>query len=200
MLSRPRSRPAKRSRYNEFALQADLIEKDGFPVDNPCERCALGNFPCVMDSKSTNCAACTRRGRKCEKRFHGARDVEKVIRDDEKYAAELEAAEAELERVMAKIKRLRKMKKFNKERMGDIISHNGALLDRLDEEDPLTAEDLRELERLADEHDAAVAQLAATSDNPSLTQMIGSPSSPFWQNVDFSTFEVLDRFPCVFRV
>jgi hypothetical protein len=71
-----------------------------------------------------------------------------------------------------------------------MLDHDIVVMDQLDEEDPLTAEDLRELERLADEHDAAVAQLAATSDNTSLTQIIGSPLSMFWQNADFLNFEV----------
>jgi DUF1009 family protein len=84
-----------------------------------------------------------------------------------------------MQEAMSKILRLQKQQKFLKERGVKILDHDTVVMDQLDEEDPLTTKDLRELERLADEHDTTVAQLAATSDNPSLTQMIGSPSSPF---------------------
>jgi hypothetical protein len=73
-----------------------------------------------------------------------------------------------------------------------MLDHDTSVMDQLDGEDPLSAEDLQELECLANEHEAT-AQLATTSDDPSLTQMIGSPS--FWQSVDFSTLGISGGTP-----
>lgn len=75
-----------------------------------------------------------------------------------------------------------RQQQFLKDRGERMLDHDSNVLERLDEEDPPSAEDLRELERLADEHDAA--QLAAVSDDPSLIQLVGSPS--FWANLDLS--------------
>ena len=65
-------------------------------------------------------------------------------------------------------------------------AHDAFLLEQLDNEDPLSIEDLCELEHLANEQDAA--QLVAVSDNPSLTQMMNSPS--FWETLNLSTGDI----------
>ena len=65
-------------------------------------------------------------------------------------------------------------------------AHDAFLLEQLDDEDSLSAEDLHELEHFANEQD--VTQLAAVSDNPSLTQIMNSPS--FWENLDLSTGDI----------
>ncbi|BCR90110.1 uncharacterized protein ACHE_80833A [Aspergillus chevalieri] len=140
-----------------------------------------------MDSKNKNCAECTRRGRKCQKQFHSEREWDSLHRDQEKLAFDLEEAQRlwlehsqKMQEAMSKIIRLQKQQRFLKERGGRMLEHDSKLMEQLDEEDPPSAEDLQELERLADEEEAA--RLAAVSNNPSLTQMMNSPS--FWENFD----------------
>jgi hypothetical protein len=55
---------------------------------------------------------------------------------------------------MMKIIRLRKQRQFLRSRNDRILDHDSALIEQLDAEDPLSAEDLAELDRLADEYDA----------------------------------------------
>ena len=72
-----------------------------------------------------------------------------------------------MQEAMSKILQLQKQQKFLKECCGCMLEHDSLLMEQLDEEDPPSAEDLCELEHLANEQEAA--QLAAVSDNPSLT-------------------------------
>ncbi|BCR87428.1 uncharacterized protein ACHE_31415S [Aspergillus chevalieri] len=133
-----------------------------------------------MESKSRNCASCTRHGRKCEKRFHSDKEWRDLNREQDRIEKEIHEAEEASAKIFAKLMRLRRQQQFLKERGGRMLEHDSNLMERLDEEDPLSAEDLQELERLADEQEAA--QLAAVSNDPSLTQMMNSPS--FWENFD----------------
>ena len=87
---------------------------------------------------------------------------------------------AEQARISAKVAWLFKQQQFLKDRGEKMLDHDSNVLERLDEENPLSTEELQELERLADEQEAA--QLAAVSNDPSLTQMMNSPS--FWENFD----------------
>lgn len=169
-----------RDRVKERIRQADSIKEKGHVVENSCEYCFLKGTPCIMDSKNRNCASCTRRGRKCEKRFHGDREWNELKRNEKKLQDQLSEALAEQARVSAKVARLFKQQQFLKDRGEKMLDHDSNVLERLDEENPLSAEELQELERLADEQEAA--QLAAVSNDPSLTQMMNSPS--FWENFD----------------
>ena len=169
-----------RDRVKERVRQADNIKDKGHVVENPCEHCFLKGVPCIMDSKNRNCASCTRRGRKCEKRFHNDREWNELKRNEKQIQAQLAEALAEQARISAKVARLFKQQQFLKDRGERMLDHDSNVLERLDEENPLNAEELQELERLADEQEAA--QLAAVSNNPSLTQMMNSPS--FWENFD----------------
>lgn len=85
-----------------------------------------------------------------------------------------------MNQAMAKVLRLQKQQQFLRDRGEKMLDHDSNVLERLDEENPLSTEELQELERLADEQEAA--QLAAVSNDPSLTQMMNSPS--FWENFD----------------
>ena len=76
--------------------------------------------------------------------------------------------------------------KFLKKHGLKMSAHDASLLEQLDDEDPLSTEDLCELEHFANEQD--VAQLAAVSDNPSLTWMMNSPS--FWESLDLSAGDI----------
>lgn len=145
--------PPKRNRYREFGRQADRIEQNGSPVEHPCRYCHSHHLPCIMDSKSRNCSSCTRRGRKCEKRFHSDKEWDDLSRSEEQISAQLEEAENQIELLLAKVKRLRKQRKFLKERGLRMLDHDTAVMDKLNEDDPLSAEDLAELERLANEHE-----------------------------------------------
>ena len=174
------TRAAVRKRYHEFQKQAAEIEKQGVPVDSPCERCLLRGVPCIMDSKSRNCSTCTRNGKKCEARFHSDRQWNSLNRDRDVLDAQIDEAENQLEILFAKLKNLKTRRKFLNERGRKMLDFDSNVMNVLNEKDPLNAEDLQELERLVDEQEAA--QLAAVSNDPSLTQMMNSPS--FWENFD----------------
>lgn len=62
---------------------------------------------------------------------------------------------------LAEIERLEKQEFFLNDRGIKLLVHDAAVSERLDEKNPPNAGDLRELERLADDYDAA--QLAALS-------------------------------------
>ena len=169
-----------RDRIKERVRQADSIKEKGRVVENSCEYCFLKGTLCIMDSKNRNCASCTRRGCKCEKRFHGDREWNELKRNEKKLQDQLSEALAEQARISAKVARLFKQQQFLKDRGEKMLDHDSNVLERLDEENPLSAEELQELEHLADEQEAA--QLAAVSNDSSLTQMMNSPS--FWENFD----------------
>jgi hypothetical protein len=173
--------------------QYNSILQTGSVVEFPCDYCSSHCVDCVMASKNRNCAECTRRGRKCERKLHSDAEWDAVLRDEKKVAADLEKAQKQwleysmkMNETMAKVLRLQKQQQFLKDRSGRMLNHDSDVMAQLDEEDPPTAEDLAELDRLADEHD--VRALAATSENPTLTQMLEMhPLSPsFWGDLDVS--------------
>jgi predicted RNase H-like nuclease (RuvC/YqgF family) len=175
----------KRNRYREFGLQADEIEKQGVPVENPCEHCLRRNLLCIMDSKSRNCAACTRRGRKCEKRFHSEGEWKRLNRDRDALTAQIDETENQIEALFARLKSLKTRRKFLDSRGKKMLDHDTVVMDRLNEEDPLGPQDLQELDRIANDHEAAAL---AASDNPSLSQLWNDAS--LWANVDFSANDI----------
>lgn len=182
-----------RNRRREYGSQADRIELLGRPVDNPCEFCRRKGLQCIivpMDPNNQKCSSCTRRGQKCENRFYSDSEWKRLEESKAELSAQLRVARAifaehsrKLTESLAKIERLEKHESFLNERGVRMLNHDAAISERLDGEDPPSAGDLREIERLADERDAA--QLAATLEGPSLTQAMGSPS--FWENLDFSS-------------
>ena len=68
-----------------------------------------------------------------------------------------------------------------------MLNHDTAISKQLDKENPPSAEDLYEIKYLTNKHDTI--QLATTSESPSLTQAMNSPS--FWENLDFSTYGIV---------
>lgn len=174
----------KTRKQNRLA-QYNSILTNGSVSEDPCEYCFSHGVNCIMDPRHRNCAECTRRGRKCAKKFHSQSEWQKVLREQQKIDDEIAQAEKQQLDLMMKIVRLRKMRRFLKTRNDRMLEHDSRLMEQLDEEDPPTAEDLAELDRLADASDAQV--LAATSENPTLTQVIASadPNSPFsWSEMD----------------
>ncbi|KAI9038426.1 uncharacterized protein KD926_010845 [Aspergillus affinis] len=110
------------------------------------------------------------------------REWDRLKRDEDRLSSEIEQAEEQIEQLFAKLKRLRKHRNFLKERGGKMLDHNSYIMDVLDGEDPPSAEDLRELDRLASEHETA--QLAAVSSDPTLSQLMNDPA--FWSVFDLS--------------
>ena len=86
--------------------------------------------------------------------------------EHERIDKEIQEAKEASAKIFAKLMQLRRQQKFLKECGLKMSAHDAFLLEQLDDEDPLSAEDLQELEHLASEQDAT--QLAAVSDNPSL--------------------------------
>lgn len=168
----------KTRKQNRLA-QYNKILKFGTIADNPCSHCSSHLVDCVMDPKSRNCAECTRRGRKCVREFHSDAEWKRVLKESEAIDKRMEEIEKQQMQLTMEMLRLRKQRRLFKTRSDRMLSHDSFLMEQLDEEDPPTVEDLAELDRLADANDAQV--LAATSGNPTLTQLIASanPSSPF---------------------
>ena len=88
--------------------QSAKIQKNGFVVEYPCEYCRFNDYPCVMADKNQKCAACTRRGRPCERRFHSDREWRIIESNREKTEAEIRETEDQIESLFAKLKRLRR--------------------------------------------------------------------------------------------
>jgi uncharacterized protein YdcH (DUF465 family) len=168
----------KTRKQNRLA-QYNSILTNGSSSDNPCEYCFFRGIQCIMDPRHRNCAECTRRGRKCAKKFHTQSEWQKVLREQQKIDDEIAQVEQQQLDLMMKIVRLRKQRQFLRTRNDRMLDHDSTVMDQLDEEDPPSTEDLAELDRLADADNAQI--LAATSENPTLTQLIASanPSSPF---------------------
>ena len=85
------------------------------------------------------------------------------------------------------IEHLKKHENFLNDYDVQMLNHNTAVSEQLDEESPPSAKDLYEIGCLTDKHDAA--QLAAILEGPSLTQVINS--SFFWENLDFSACGII---------
>ncbi|KAF7137055.1 hypothetical protein CNMCM5793_006906 [Aspergillus hiratsukae] len=160
----------KRNRYREFGLQADEIERQGIPVDNPC-------------------GSCLRRGRKCEKRFHSENEWKRLNRDRDTLTAQIDETENQIEALFARLKSLKTRRKFLDNRGKKMLEHDTVVMDRLNEEDPLSTQDLQELDKIANDRDALA--LAATADNASLTQLWNDPA--IWANVDFSAHNIAEQ-------
>ncbi|KKA16655.1 hypothetical protein T310_9734, partial [Rasamsonia emersonii CBS 393.64] len=151
-----------RDRYKERLRQADLIHHHGFPVDPPCHYCERKNQSCIMDSKSRNCAACTRRGRKCEKRFHSDKEWNDLLKAEQKIDSDLLKISEELARLHAKQVRLLKQKRLLRERGSKMLEHDSLVMEQLDEEDPLGIPPDSPIE--------SEQNLAALSEVPNLTE------------------------------
>src|SRR5260370_32528827 len=107
----------------------------GYPVDNPCGYCSYQNQGCIMDTKNRNCAACTKRGRKCEKRFHKNREWDQLEKDEMETTKQLNEALAEQARLSARIARLFKQQEFLRSKGKRMLDHDTVVMDQLDEED-----------------------------------------------------------------
>lgn len=121
-------------------------------------------------SKSKKCSVCARRGQKCEKQLHSDMEWDKLKKAKTDLEAQLlveRAMFAEYSRKMteslAKMNRLEKHHKFLNERGEKMLEHDSSIFDRWDEEDPFNADDLVELERLAEAHEAQHSKAVPSS-------------------------------------
>lgn len=148
-------------------------------------------------ARSKKCSACALRGRRCERQFHSDKEWDDLQRGERKVAADLEEAQQRLfeysqkmNQAVAKIFRLQKHQQFLKDRGGRMLDHDQAVTEQLNVDDPPSAEELREFDRLAEQRD--IRQLAATSGDASLSRMIASldqfPPS-FWDGIDASLMD-----------
>ncbi|BCR92650.1 uncharacterized protein ACHE_80550S [Aspergillus chevalieri] len=134
---------------------------------------------CKRISSNRKCNNCVRSGVKCERDFHNERKWQNLERDRMRLAADLEDAErsndealARLSETSAKLARLRKHKRFLEARNKAMLENDVALLEELDSQVSWPVAETASLD----------AQLAAVTDDPSLSQMMNSPS--FWENFD----------------
>ncbi|BCR85989.1 uncharacterized protein ACHE_80498S [Aspergillus chevalieri] len=134
---------------------------------------------CKRIPSTQKCGHCVRSGRKCERDVHAESEWKRIDRERERIASQLEEAERQSDELLMKVMRLRKQKRFLESRNLKMLDNDFGALEGMGEESSVPDEDLQEFERLLD---AEAAQLAATSNNPSLTQMMNSPS--FWENFD----------------
>lgn len=151
----------------------------GSPVEPRCEFCFLRGHTCVMDSRNQKCAECTRRGRRCERQFHDEKEWNRLEKSRKELRDKIRKVRESIATSYATLNRLERQEEYLNERGSRMLVHDSNVLERLDEENPPSAEDLQELERSADEE---AAHLAAVSNDLSLTQMMNSPS--FWENFD----------------
>ena len=139
-----------------------------------------------MDPQNQKCSSCTRCGQKCENCFHGDNEWKKLEQVKSDLGAQLCVACAmfaehswKLTDSLAKIERLEKHESFLNECGVKMLNHDASVSEQLDEDDPPNDGDLHEIECLVDKQE--VTCLAAVSDNPSLSQMMNSPS--FWDGL-----------------
>ncbi|KAJ6050561.1 uncharacterized protein N7446_010670 [Penicillium canescens] len=170
----------KRDKYAENCKLADRIERSGVPVDSPCDYCFVRGKVCIMSpySDSKKCSTCARRGQTCERSFHSDKEWDDLQRDEQRLAQELEEAQKlflqhsqKMNEAMAKVLRLQTHQKFLKDRGGRMLNHDQAVSDRLNADDPPTADEFREFDRLAEQQE--IRQLAATSEDASPLCFLG---------------------------
>ena len=170
--------------YRNRLRLADRIYHEG-EISFPCKRCSKMSekrpVECKRIPSTQKCGHCVRLGRKCERDFHAEYEWKRTDRERERIASQLEEAERQTDELLMKVMRLRKQKRFLESRNLKMLNNDFNILERLDEDNPPSAEDLQELERSANEE---AAHLAAVSNDPSLTQMMNSPS--FWENFDLT--------------
>ncbi|BCR86897.1 uncharacterized protein ACHE_70038S [Aspergillus chevalieri] len=151
----------------------------GSPVEPRCEFCFLRGHTCIMDSKYQKCAECTRRGRKCERQFHDEKEWNRLEKSRKELRDKIRKVRESIATSYATLNRLERQEEYLNERGSRMLVHDSNMLERLDEENPPSAEDLQELERSANEE---AARIAAVSKDLSLSQVMDSPS--FWENFD----------------
>lgn len=134
---------------------ASRVSKQGVVAMVSCTRCARSQKECRLSSLSRKCAECIRTGKKCEPaepvvNFAGIdRALEKLEREELEAETLQVAAIEQLRLSQAKLQRLRKQKRFLKEREQRMFDKG--------------LDDVEELERLEDRERAAEVERAAAA-------------------------------------
>lgn len=176
-VSKPKSSVVRRSAL----LQK--ISDNGFAMVFSCTRCARLGKTCVKSDDSDRCSECVKEnGRsRCVESKPSYSDAEwrRLTRAQHSIRDEEEA-------LLAKLLRLRKQERLLRERANEFISHEFQEISELEELEEKECKTREEQEALQQREETAVEaqQLAAVSDDPSLTQVLDSSS--FWENLDFS--------------
>jgi hypothetical protein len=169
----------KREQFKERCHQGVEIRDSGFEV-YPCRHCISENKECfIMPEKYEKCDACTRRGKPCIREFHTDKEWSDLQRLETETETKLREKEEEQTRLMMEIIRLRKTQRLLKERGLKMSDHNKLVSRVLDQQNPISEEELEQFEQ---EFAAAKLSRAAplteshqfvdVSEVPTLTQLI----------------------------
>ena len=163
------------------------IEEEGFIMTFPCTRCARLGKSCVKSEGSNRCSECVKASNcRCEESEASFSDAEwrRLVRAQQKLEDEEERANEEMATILARLNRYKKQKKLLHRRAGDFIARDIKEIEELEKLEEQERKEREEQEKFQEQgKDAEVeAQLAAMPNNPSLTQMMDSPS--FWENFD----------------
>ena len=105
----------------------------------PCTRCARSNEPCILAPKSKRCAACVKAGRSCDctgvplsawKSVENA--LERLEKEEKEVEREMERIHEAASKNFARLCRIRKLKKFQKDREGELMERDALTLDEID--------------------------------------------------------------------
>ena len=166
------------------------IEEEGFVMTLPCTRCARLGKSCIKTEGSNRCSECVKATNcRCETSEASFSDAEwrRLVRAQQKLEDDEERANEEMAMILARLNRYKKQKKLLRRRAGDFISRDIEEieeLERLEENERRAREEQEEVQRQRDRLAAENHNISATWEDPSLTQMMASPS--FWENLDFS--------------
>lgn len=174
------------------------IEDEGFQSVIPCERCVRLKRVCIRADCSDRCSDCVRAGGgvKCVMPTPTFTDAEwrRLVKSQNQIEEEEEA-------ILAKLLRLRKQKRLLQKRAGDFIARDFKEVAELEDLERREVEERERLEkeRVAKEREAESARaatgvprsavttdgrfFAATSEDPTLTQLLNDPSFP-WIDLD----------------
>ncbi|BCR89217.1 uncharacterized protein ACHE_50415A [Aspergillus chevalieri] len=178
MSSRVSKTKSSSVRKNELLRK---ISDNGFAMVFSCTRCARLGKTCVKSDDSDRCSECVKEGgrSRCVEMKPSYSDAEwrRLVRAQHSIKDEEEA-------LLAKLLRLRKQERLLRERANEFISHEFQAIEELEElerEENRTHEEQGKFQKQGEDVECD-AQLASVSNDPSLTQMMNSPS--FWENFD----------------
>ena len=166
------------------------IEEEGFVMTLPCTHCARLGKSCIKTEGSNHCSKCVKATNcHCETSEASFSDAEWrcLIQAQQKLEDDEERANEEMAMILACLNRYKKQKKLLCHRAGDFISRDIEEieeLEQLEENECCACEEQEEVQRQRDRLAAENHNISATWEDPSLTQMVASPS--FWENLDFS--------------
>jgi hypothetical protein len=110
---------------------ADRIVRYGIIMVS-CSNCVRRNQTCISSPDSQRCAACVRRGAKCDQNGPSLSDWKAVDKEEERLEREEEETAQRIAEGVAKLARLRRQKKFLKRRAGEMLRRGLKSLDELD--------------------------------------------------------------------